>query len=102
MFGVISRGGYLSRSGGYWIVPDRGFRISLATGYFWKLKDSSRQPLGDLLTLWMIVKHNVSVPTYNLFIPSAELFHLSVESLLEWVEQFPVRADLPELSTYDS
>ena len=50
----------------------------------------------------MIVKHNVYVPTYNLFIPSAELFHLSVEILLEWVEQFPVRADLPELSTYDS
>jgi len=51
--------GRLGRSGGYWIVDDQDFRISLSSGYFWSISNYSKRPKGDILTLWMIVKNQM-------------------------------------------
>jgi hypothetical protein len=115
--------GHLGPSGEYWIVPDRDFRVSLSTGYFWSISNYSKKPKGDLITLWMIAKGllvcnpkpaktNVeeirarlaSAGRFGAFrFASSESFQKGVTSLMGWLEEnFPVRSDLHVLVGYDS
>jgi hypothetical protein len=103
----------------YWITPE--LRISLSTGVFWKNGVYSRRPAGDVLTLFLIgagflvpaeriavddlnriealkAKLSGGIPRFK----KAGDFQRGVQSLSEWLEQFPARSEVHELLAYDS
>ncbi len=103
--------------GGYWVTPE--LRVSLSTGCLWKNGSSSSRPLGDILTLFLIAK-GFLVPQERTVVddtngtealkarlqpyrfPNEGDFQRGVESLSTWLEQFPERAEVHELVSYDS
>jgi hypothetical protein len=110
--------GHFGRSGEYWITPE--LRISMSTGCFWRNGSSSRRPAGDILTLWcigsgLVVEEKIPEEQNSLEALKARLsntgafgfkelgaFQRGVQSFSEWLEQFPVRADLHSFVCYDS
>jgi hypothetical protein len=112
--------GRLGPSEQYWITPE--LRISLSTGCFWRNEGSySRGSFGDVLTLFLIgngymVPEKRKAATGNhiedlkarllaggpYHFREEGAFQRGVQSLSEWLEQFPSRAEVHELVGYDS
>jgi hypothetical protein len=111
--------GRLGPNGQYWITPE--LRISLSTGCFRKNGVYSRQPFGDVLTLFL-TGAGFLVPEVRLAVDDlnriealkAKLsggtprfknegaFQRGVEAFANWLEQFPARSEVHELLSYDS
>lgn len=97
---------------GYWITPE--LRISVGTGCFWR-KGSGKRPTGDILALWLLANDlmpsapvddsNISRIKFALTrdrIPDGNSFRKGAQSLSAWLERFPAKSELHELTGYDS